>query len=63
MSDPFTYAVVGKAMQMRRELGPGLDEVFYHELLANRLRQAGLDHESRPRGQLVHRGIVADTGQ
>jgi len=61
MSDQFTYAVIGKAMQVHRELGPGLDEVFYHELLVNRLREAGIEHESRPRGQLVHRGLIADT--
>lgn len=60
MSDPFSYAVIGKAMEVHRELGPGVDEVFYHELLSERLRAAGIEHLCRPREQLLHRGIVAD---
>ena len=61
MSDPFTYAVIGKAMQVHRELGPGLDEVFYHELLSRRLCEAGIANESRARGRLIHREHLADT--
>jgi len=60
MSDPFSYAVIGKAIEVHRELGPGVDEVFYHELLSERLRAAGIEHLCRPREQLLHRGIVAD---
>ena len=59
--DPFSYAVIGKAMEVHRELGPGLDEIFYHELLSARLREAGISHTSRARESLVHRGQVADT--
>lgn len=58
--DKFSYAVIGLAMAAHRELGPGLDEIFYHELLAQKLKRAGIAHEFKPRGQLVHRGIVAD---
>jgi GxxExxY protein len=47
-------------MLVHRELGPGLDEVFYHDLLSRRLQDAAIAHESRSRGQLVHRGLVAD---
>lgn len=60
VSDPFSYAVIGKAMEVHRELGPGLDEVFYHELLSERLRASGIEHLYRPRERLLHRGIVAD---
>jgi GxxExxY protein len=60
MSDPFSYAIIGKAMEVHRELGPGVDEIFYHELLSERLRVAGVEHLLRPRGKLIHRGIVAD---
>jgi len=60
VSDPFSYAVIGKAMEIHRELGPGLDEVFYRELLSARLKEAGIEHGSRVRESLVHRGHVAD---
>lgn len=58
--DRFSYAVIGKAMETHRELGPGLDEKFYHHLLASKLSAAGIPHRFKPRGQLVHRGILAD---
>lgn len=58
--DPLTYQVSGEAMRVHTELGPGLDEVFYHELLAQRLAAAGLDCQSRLREPLQHRGQTAD---
>ena len=61
MDDKLSYAVIGKAMQVHRELGPGLDETFYQELLSARLRSAGIAHQSKPRENLVHRGRTADT--
>ncbi len=60
MTDEFTYAVIGLAMEVHRELGPGLDEKFYHELLSKKLAAAGLAHLSRPRRELIHRGLMAD---
>lgn len=59
-TDPVSYVVIGRAMQVHRELGPGLDEIFYHELLAARLREAGIEHLFKPRSSLQHRGRVAD---
>ncbi len=58
--DPLTYQVIGEAMRVHTELGPGLDEVFYHELLVRRLTAAGLDCQSRLREALRHRGQIAD---
>ena len=60
MEDEFTYAVIGKAMEVHRQVGPGVDEAYYHELLSIRMREAGIHHLVRPREVLVHRGIVAD---
>lgn len=60
MNDPFSYSVIGLAMQVHRELGPGLDERFYHALLKRKLETAGIAHESRARRELIHRGMVAD---
>lgn len=58
--DPFTHAVIGKAMETHSALGPGLVEEFYHREFSARLVAAGLEHESRPRRPLEYRGFVAD---
>lgn len=58
--DPLSYAVIGEAMAVHRELGPGVREEFYHRRLAARLRAIGIEHVSKPRRELVHRGFVAD---
>jgi GxxExxY protein len=47
-------------MRVHRELGPGLDEIFYHELLSAHLKAAGVEHLFKPRQALVHRGRTAD---
>ncbi len=59
-NDPLTYAVIGAAMQVHTELGPGLDEAFYHKLLTVRLHAKGIAHQSKPKGELLHREIKAD---
>ncbi len=58
--DRLTYLVNGKAMQVHRDIGPGLDEIVYHERLADLLSAAGIEHQFKPRGELIHRGTVAD---
>lgn len=60
MNDPFSYSVIGLAMEVHRELGPGLDERFYHALLKRKLESAGIAHDSRARRELMHCGVVAD---
>ena len=59
--DPFTHLIIGKAMESHRALGPGLQEEFYHQDLVARLLAAGIEHESKPRRDLIYRGFVADT--
>ena len=61
INDPFTHAVIGKAMETHSALGSGLNEEFYHREFSARLSAAGLGHESKPRRELLYRGFVADT--
>lgn len=61
LGDPFTYAVIGCAMEVHRELGPGVDERFYHDLLSRKFTGKGIAHVSRAKEHVVHRGMVADT--
>jgi len=58
--DPLTQLVIGMAMEVHRELGPGINEGFYHRLLSEKLLAAGVKHEFKPRMQLIYRGHVAD---
>ena len=58
--DQLSYQAIGLAMECHRELGPGLDEILYHELLAEKLASAQVPHRFKPKGRLMHRGILAD---
>lgn len=58
--DGLSYRAIGMAMECHRELGPGLSELFYHELLRQKLKAAGIRHQFKPRGQLFHREILVD---
>jgi len=60
MNDSFSYSVIGLAMEVHRELGPGLDERFYHALFTQKLLRAGIAHDSRVRRELMHCCVVAD---
>jgi GxxExxY protein len=59
-TDATSYAIIGHAMDVHSELGPGLREEHYHRLFVDRLGAAGIPHQFKPRGELMHRGILAD---
>ena len=59
--DSITHAFIGHAMKVHSAVGPGLDEEIYHQELVAALTAAGISHLSKPRRDLVYRGIVADT--
>src|SRR5687767_13513631 len=59
--DKVSFATIGHAMAVHRDLGPGLDESLYHALLDQRLRDDGFEVGKKVRGQLIFRGVIADT--
>ncbi len=59
--DPITHAFIGAAMKVHSVIGPGLGEEIYHQEIVAALTAAGIPHLSKPRRDLLYRGIVADT--
>jgi len=59
--DPITHRFIGLAMKVHSFVGPGLNEEIYHQELARTLQKDGVEHLSKPRRDLIYRGIVADT--
>jgi GxxExxY protein len=59
--DPITHRFIGHAMTVHSLVGPGLNEEIYHQELVAALTADGIPHLSKPRCDLVYRGIVADT--
>ena len=43
-----THTIIGLAMQVHNELGPGHRERVYHDAMATKLKQAGLNFEDEP---------------
>lgn len=43
-----TYTIIGLAMQVHNELGPGHRESVYHDAMAVKLKQAGLNFQDEP---------------
>ena len=54
--------VVGAAVQVHREIGPGLLETVYEMILAHELRQRGMAVEGQVPVAIEYRGIKFDEG-
>lgn len=57
-----TQAVIGAAITVHRELGPGLLESTYHACLEHELNQRGVKVESGKAVRVVYRGISIECG-
>lgn len=56
MSNSLTRAIIGAAIDVHRELGPGLLEAVYEECLVEELRQRGLALMSQHPLPIVYKG-------
>jgi len=60
IKDPFTHRIIGLAMEVHRELGPGLLESAYEACLSFELRNAGITHERQCPLPVVYKGLEID---
>jgi len=58
--DPLTYAVIGAAIEVHREIGPGLLESVYQKCMEMELNLRGLTCVAQARLPLVYKGIPLD---
>ena len=52
--DPVTYAVIGAAIEVHREMGPGLLESVYQKCMELELKLRGIVFEAQARLPLVY---------
>jgi GxxExxY protein len=55
-----SYEIIGAAMDVHNELGPGWDEEIYHRALLHALNNRGIKAESKLRGIFENHDRVAD---
>jgi GxxExxY protein len=60
--DPLTERVIGCAIEVHRELGPGLLESAYEECLAFELREKGIRHARQVQLPVQYKGIRIESG-
>ncbi len=58
--DPLTHRIIGAAMEVHREMGPGLLESVYQKCLAHELSRQGIPCQLQSRLPLVYKGEVLD---
>jgi GxxExxY protein len=56
--DALTGSVIGAAIEVHREMGPGLLESVYQACLEQELRLRGFEFESQARWPLVYKGVA-----
>jgi GxxExxY protein len=59
-NDPLTAKVIGFAIEIHRQLGPGLLESAYEECLSFELRQAGIVFERQTSVPVVYKSVRLD---
>ncbi len=60
--DPLTNRVIGLAIGVHRELGPGLLESAYEECLCFELKQAGIAYGRQMPLAVVYKGVSLECG-
>ena len=58
--DNLTHEIIGAAIEVHKELGPGLLESVYEKCLIHLLREKGLNVKSQMKVPLVFRGMPLD---
>ena len=56
--DPLTYKIIGCAMKVHKELGPGLVESSYEECLAEAMTKAGLEFQRQQKLPIPFEGKI-----
>ena len=57
-----TGAVIGAAIDVHRELGPGVDEIAYEEAMSRRLATLGIAHRRQFPVPVIYKGVRLDCG-
>jgi GxxExxY protein len=57
-----THEIIGGAIEVHRELGPGKPEAAYVAALAHELRLRGLPHQVQKPVPLVYKGVKLECG-
>ncbi|WP_038052626.1 GxxExxY protein [Thioalkalivibrio sp. ALJ1] len=60
--DPISREVIGAAIEVHRELGPGLMESVYERCLAHELRQRGIECETQVPMPVAYKGETIEAG-
>jgi GxxExxY protein len=56
--EDLTFAIIGTAMEVHRQLGPGYLESIYQAAMEVELRQRAIPFESQKRIQIAYRGVL-----
>ena len=59
--DPQTYAIIGAAMEVHRELGHGFLEAVYHEALALEMSRCSIPYVHEPQLPIRYKGQLLNT--
>lgn len=58
-----TYAVIGAAMEVHKELGPGFLEAVYENSLREELRHREIPFEPQPTINVFYKGVLVGEGR
>jgi GxxExxY protein len=59
--DDLTYKIIGAAIEVNRELGPGLLESIYHKCLWHELKLREINFESEKLVPVFYKGLQTET--
>jgi GxxExxY protein len=60
--EDLAHAVIGAAIEVHRELGPGLPEISYRRALSHELSLRAIPHRSEAPVAIIYKGILVGEG-